>query len=117
MSQKAFIEYSNGIDDIYKNIEKYNPNEKCKKLIVFDDMISDMHSNAKLNPIVTELYIRGRKPNISLFFTSQYYFAVPKFISLNSMEYLLGEFQTNKNFRKWHLIFLQILSVKVLWVF
>ena len=47
--------------DIYKNIEKYNPIKKRKTLIVFDDMIADMPSNKKLNPIVTELFIRGKK--------------------------------------------------------
>ena len=49
------------MDDIHKNIEEYNPNKKRKILIVFDDMIADMLSNKKLNPIVTELFIRGRK--------------------------------------------------------
>ena len=48
---ETFIEYSNDMDDIYKNIEEYNPNKKHKILIVFDDMISDMLSNKKLNPI------------------------------------------------------------------
>ena len=48
---KAFIEYSNDMDDIYKNIEEYNPNKKRKILIVFDDMIADMLSNKKLNLI------------------------------------------------------------------
>ena len=57
----AFMEYLNDIDDIYKNIEEYNPNKKCKILIVFDDMIAGMLGNKKLNPIVTELFIRGRK--------------------------------------------------------
>ena len=56
------------MEDIYKNIEEYNPNKKPKILIVFDDIISDMLSNKKLNPIVTELFIRGRKLNISLVF-------------------------------------------------
>ena len=51
------------MDDIYKNIEEYNPNKKCKILIVFDDMIADMLSNKKSNLIVTELFIRGRKLN------------------------------------------------------
>ena len=46
---------------IHKKIEKYNPNKKRKILIVFDDMIADMLINKKLNPIVTELFIRGRK--------------------------------------------------------
>ena len=77
---KAFIEYSNDIDDIYKNIEEYNPNEKRKILIVFDDVIADMLSNKKLNPIVTKLFIRGRKLNISPAFITQFYFAVPKYI-------------------------------------
>ena len=64
---KAFIEYSNDMYDIYKNIEEYNPNRKQTISTVFDDMIADMLSNKKLNPIVTELFIRGRKINISHF--------------------------------------------------
>ena len=51
---KAFVEYSNDTDNIYENIEKYNPNKEHKILTVFDDMIVDMLSNKKLNPIVTE---------------------------------------------------------------
>ena len=75
---KAFIEYSNDVDDIYKNIEKYNPNKKRKKLISFDDMIADMLSNKRFNPIVTKSFITGRKLSISLPFTTQFYFSVPK---------------------------------------
>ena len=48
------------MDDIYKNIEEYNPNKKHKILIVFDDMIADMLRNKKCNPIVTKLFIRKR---------------------------------------------------------
>ena len=48
------------MDDIYNNIEEYNRNKKCKTLIVFDDMIADMLSNKKLNPVVTKLFIRER---------------------------------------------------------
>ena len=55
---EAFIEYSNGMDDIYKNIEAYNPNKKYKILIAFD-MIADMLNYKKLNPVVTESFIRG----------------------------------------------------------
>ena len=55
---KAFIEYSSDMDDIYKNIEEYNPNKKFKMLILFDNMIADMFSNTKLNPVVIELFIR-----------------------------------------------------------
>ena len=67
---KAFIEYSNDMDDIHKDIEEYNPNKKRKILIIFDDMIADILSNKKLNPIVTESFIRGRKLNISIMFLS-----------------------------------------------
>ena len=66
------------MDDIYTNIEEYNPNKKRKILIVFDDMIADMLSNNKFNPVVTELFIRVRKLNISNVFITQPYFAVPK---------------------------------------
>ena len=64
----AFIEYSNKMDNTYKNIEEYHPNKELKILIVFDDLIEYTPSNKKLNPIVTELFIRGRKLNISLGF-------------------------------------------------
>ena len=58
---KTFIEYSNDMRDVYKNIEDYNLGRERKILIVFDDMIADIINNKKLNPIVTELFIRGRK--------------------------------------------------------
>ena len=57
---KPFIESSNDMDDIYQKVEEYNPNKKRKILIVFDDMIADMLSNNKLNPVVIEFFIRGR---------------------------------------------------------
>ena len=63
---KAFTEYSNNMDNIYKNIEEYNLNKKHKILIIFDDMIADVLSNKKLNSTVTELFIRDRKLNIYL---------------------------------------------------
>ena len=52
-NSKAFIQYSNDTDDIYKNIQEYNQLKEDKILIVFDDMIADMLNNKKLNPIVT----------------------------------------------------------------
>ena len=70
--------------DVYKNIEDYNPIKKRKILIVFDDMIADMINNNKLNPIVMELFTRGRKLNISIVFITQSYFKVPKDVRLNS---------------------------------
>ena len=75
------------MDDIYKNIEEYNPNNKFKILLFFNDMIADMLSNKKIDPVVTELFIRGRKLNTSLLFITQSYFAVPKNIRLNSTHY------------------------------
>ena len=63
---KAFMEYSNDMHDVYENIEDYNPGKKRKVLIVFDDMIADMINNNKLDSKVTELFIRGRKLNISI---------------------------------------------------
>ena len=68
---KAFTDYSQTIDDVSENLEDYNPTKKREVLIVFDDMIADMESNKILNPIVTELFLRGRKVNISLIFISQ----------------------------------------------
>ena len=60
------------MEDIYKNVEECNPNKKKRKiLIVLDDMIADMLSNKRLKPIVTELFIRGRKLNIHLVFITQ----------------------------------------------
>ena len=75
---KGFIEHSNDMVDIYKNIEEYNPNKKQKVLIVFDDIMAGILSNKKRNTMVTELLIRGRKLNISLIFMTQSYFALPK---------------------------------------
>ena len=71
------MEYSNNMDDIYKNIEEYKSNQKRKILIVCDYLFSDMLYNEKPNPILTELFIRGRKLSISYVFITQYYFAVP----------------------------------------
>ena len=81
---KAFMEYSNDMQDVYKNIEDYNPIKKRKVLIILDDIIADMINNNKLNPVVTELFIRGRKLNISIVFITQSYFKVLKDVRLNS---------------------------------
>ena len=73
--------------DVHKSINDYNPRKKRKVLIVFDDMIADMINNNKLNPIVAELFIRGRKFNISIVFITQSYFKVPKDVRLNSTHF------------------------------
>ena len=86
---KAFTEYSNHMCDVYKNIDDYNPDKENKILTVFDDMIADMINNKKLNSIVTELFIRGRKLNISLVFITQSYFKVPKDVRLNSTHFFI----------------------------
>ena len=85
------MDYSDNMQDVYKNIEEYNPGKKRKVLIVFHDMIADMINNKKLNPIVTELFIRGRKPNISIVFITQSYFNVPKDVKLNSTHFFYYE--------------------------
>ena len=76
------------MDDIYKDIEEDNLNKKCKILIVFD-MIANMLRNKKLNPTVTELFIRVTKLNISLIYITHSYFAVPKYIRLNCAQYCI----------------------------
>ena len=72
------------IHDVYKNIDEYNLDKENKILIIFDDMIADMIHNKKLNSIVTKLFIRGRKLNISLVFITQSYYKVPKDVRLNT---------------------------------
>ena len=86
---RTFIEYSNDMQDVYKNIEDYNPGKKRKVSIVFDDMIADMVNNKRLNPVMTELFIRGRKLGISLVFITQSYFKVPKDVRLNSTYFFI----------------------------
>ena len=88
------MEYSNYMQDVSKNIKDYNPGKKRQILIVFDDMIADMINNKKLNPVVIELFIRGRKLNISIAFITQSYFNVPKDVRLNSTHFFIMKFQT-----------------------
>ena len=82
------------MNDIYKNIEDYKSSKKQKLLVVFHDMIADMLSNKKQsNPIVTELYISGRKQNTCMVFIIQSYSVVPKNIRLNSTDYYIMQIQ------------------------
>ena len=83
------MEYSNDMHDVYNPTENYNTNKKRKVLIVFDDMIAGMINNKKLNPIVIELFIRGRKLNISNVFITQSYFNLPKGVRLNSTHFFI----------------------------
>ena len=101
--------------DVYKNIDDYNPDKENKILIVFDDMIADMIHNKKLNSIVTELFIRGRKLNISLVFITQSYFKVPKDVRLNTTHFLLEKSLVKENLNK--LRTHQTLVIKILLIF
>ena len=65
---KAFIECSNTMNDVYENIDNYNPKRKRKILIAFEDMIADIITSKKFQSIIRELFIRCRKINISLVF-------------------------------------------------
>ena len=83
---KAFIKYLNDMHKVYKNIDNYNPDKENKILIiVFDGMIGDIIKNKELNSIVTELFIRGRKLNISVVSITQSYFKVPKDVRLKTV--------------------------------
>ena len=87
---KAFIEYANDMQDVYdKHIDEYDLGKKYKMLKVFDDMIADMINSKELNPVITELFITGRKLNISVVFITQSYFKVSKDVRLNSTHFFI----------------------------
>ena len=90
--------------DVYKNTDEYNPYKENKILIVFDDMIADMIFNKKLNSIVTELIIRGRKLNISLVFITQSYFKVPKDVRLNTSHFFIAKISNKRGLQQITLI-------------
>ena len=77
------------MNDVYKNIEQYSPNKKCKIFIVCEDMTANMLNNRNLEPKVTELFIRNIKLNIFIVFNMQYYLAVLKNITLTSTHYFM----------------------------
>ena len=112
--EKAFMKYSNNMQDVYKNIEDQNSIKKRKILIVFDDMIADMINNNKLNPIVAELFIRGRKLNISITFITQSYFKVPKDVRLNSTQFSIMKIPNKRELQQIALNHLSDIALKVL---
>ena len=81
--------------DVYKYIEEYNLTKTRKVLIIFDNIIADMINNIKLNPVVTELFIRGRKLSISIVFITQSYFKVPKDVTLNKTYFFVIKISNN----------------------
>ena len=92
----AFFVCSNMMDDVYEDIDNYNPERNKKVLIVFDDMIADIMSNKKFQAIIKELFIRCRKINISLFFIMQSYFSFPKDVRLNLTHYFIMKTNNKK---------------------
>ena len=71
------------MDDVYENIDDYNPNRKRKVLIVFDDMIADIMTNKKIQVIIKKIFIRCRKLNIPLECITKSYFSVQKNVRLS----------------------------------
>ena len=100
---KTFIEHSKCMDDVYNNINDYNPNRNRKILIVFDDMIADIMTNKKFEAIIKEIFIRCRKLNISLVFITESYFTVPKEVRLNSTHYLIMKIHNKKELQQIHI--------------
>ena len=94
----ALIECSNTMDDVYENVNDYNPSRKRKILVVFYDKIADIMTNEEFKAIIKELFIRCRKLNISLIFITQSYFSVPKvsYVRLNSTHYLIMKINSRR---------------------
>ena len=88
------------MDNIYKNVEEYNPNKKSKLLIIFGDIIADMLSNKKRNSIVTELFIKSRELNISFVFIRQSFFKVPKDVRLNDTHFYIKKIENKREFQQ-----------------
>ena len=84
------------MNDVYQNIDDYNPSRKRKILFAFDDMIADIMSNKKFQAMIKELFSRCNKLNISLVFITQYYFSVQKDVRLNSTHYLIMKINNRK---------------------
>ena len=63
-------------------------------------MIADMNNNKKLNSVVTELFIRGRKLNISLVFIMQSYFKVPKDVRLNTTHFFIMKISNKRELQQ-----------------
>ena len=97
---KAFMEYSMICKMSTKMLKITIQKKNRKVLLVFDGMIADMINNKMLNPIVTELFIRGRKLNIFLVFITQSYFKVPKDVRLNSTHFFIVKIPNKRELHK-----------------
>ena len=98
--------------DAYKNIDEYNVDKDRKILIVFDDMVADMIHNKKLNSVVTELLIRGRKLNIFLAFIIQSYFKVPKYLRLNTTHFFISKISNRRELHQIAINHSSVISTK-----
>ena len=96
----AFIEYSDDMNDVLNDINKYNKNRDKKVLIVFDDMIADIEYNKKFKQIIKELFYRARKINLSIVFITQSYFRAVKDARLNSTDYILMKIGNKKELKR-----------------
>ena len=94
---KAFIEYSDDMDDVLDDINNYNKNRDKKVLIIFDDMIADIECNKNFKRIIKELFYRARKINVSIVFITQSYFRALKDARLNSTHYILMKIGNKKD--------------------
>ena len=96
---KAFIEYSDDMNDVLDDINNYNKNRNKKVSIIFDDMIADIMRSETFKAIIKELFIRCRKLNISIVVTTQSYFRAPKDARLNSTHYILMKIGNKKELK------------------
>ena len=97
---KAFIEYSNDMNDVLDDINNYNKNRDKKVLIVFDDMIADIEYNKNFERIIKELFHRARKIDVSIVFIMQSYFRALKDARLNSTHYILMKIGNKKELKR-----------------
>ena len=96
---KAFIEYSDDMDDVLDDINNYNKNRDRKVLIVFDDMIADIEYNKNFKKIIKELFYIARKINVSIVFITQSFFRALKDARLNSTHYILMKIGNEKELK------------------
>ena len=96
----AFIEYSDDMNDVLDDINNYNKNRDKKVLIVFDDMIADIEYNKNFKRIITELFYRPRKINVSIVCIAQSYFRALKDARLNSTHYTITKINNKKELKR-----------------
>ena len=96
----AFIEYSDDMNDVNDNHINYNKNRKNRVLIIFDDMIADIEYNKDFKRKVKNLFLKGRKVNISIVFITQSYFRAHKDLRLNTTHYILMKIDNKTELKK-----------------